>query len=96
MDKVLDQIDDAIERVMFSHHPLDNDSRCSCGARNNMDGDVLDAHRMGLVSDAVRGVFADQKIIGFIVDDPSQVKPRIYTDADAEVWVDGYDRQPVD
>jgi hypothetical protein len=53
-DELLDAVDDAIETSLLSHASLDNDSRCSCGARNNMDGDVLDGHRFGVVSDAVR------------------------------------------
>lgn len=53
-DELQDRIDDAMEDVLLAHEPLDNDSRCSCGARNNMDGDVLHGHRLGLLSEAVR------------------------------------------
>jgi hypothetical protein len=28
-------------------------------------------------------------VVGFVSDDPALVKPRVYTDADAEVWCDG-------
>jgi hypothetical protein len=59
-ESVLERLDDAIEAVMLGHEPLDNDSRCSCGTRNNMDGDVLHLHRMGLMSDAVRKVLEPQ------------------------------------
>lgn len=27
-------------------------------------------------------------VVGFITDDPAEVKPRIYTDEDAETWAD--------
>lgn len=35
-----------------------------------------------------------EHVIGFIINDPAMIKPRVYTDADAEVWVDGYDDNP--
>jgi hypothetical protein len=57
-DELLERIDDAIERALWAHESLDNDSRCSCGARNNMDGDVLHSHRLGAISWEVRGVLA--------------------------------------
>lgn len=52
-DEQCDLIDDAIEDVLLAHEPKDNDSRCSCGAVNNMDGDMLHGHRMGVVTAAV-------------------------------------------
>lgn len=52
-DEFLDRIDDAIEDALLAHAPH-IDSRCSCGAVNNVDGDVLHAHRVGAVSEAVR------------------------------------------
>jgi hypothetical protein len=57
-DALLELIDDAIEDTLLAHAALDNDSRCSCGARNNMDGDVLHGHRLGAVSEAVRAVLS--------------------------------------
>jgi hypothetical protein len=55
-ESLFDRIDDAIEDVLNGHQPLNNDSQCSCGARNNMDGDVLHGHRLSELSDAVRHV----------------------------------------
>jgi hypothetical protein len=49
-----ERIDDAIESAMSAHEPLKGDSVCSCGVRNNMDGDVLFGHRVGTVSAAVQ------------------------------------------
>ena len=54
-EETLERIDDALENALIAHEPLDNDSRCRCGARNNMDGDVLHGHRLGALSQAVRG-----------------------------------------
>lgn len=51
-----DLIDDAIEDAMLKHEALDNDSRCRCGVRNNMDGDVLHGHLVGMVCKAVHDV----------------------------------------
>jgi hypothetical protein len=53
-DRLLDRIDDAIETSMSSHE--ETDDVCSCGVRNNMDGDVLFSHRVGSVIDAVHAV----------------------------------------
>lgn len=58
-DELLERVDDAIEDALLAHESLDNDSRCSCGVINNMDGDVLHCHRLGEISWAVRGVFAE-------------------------------------
>lgn len=58
-DDLMDRLDDAIDTAMLMHEPRDNDSRCTCGARNNMDGDVLHGHRVGAVSDAVRRALGD-------------------------------------
>lgn len=58
IDELSEQLTDAVERVLNTHASLDNDSRCSCGARNNMDGDVLDSHRISLVGDAIDSVLA--------------------------------------
>lgn len=52
-DEQLDVIDDAIETAMGRHEALDGDSICTCGVRNNMDGDVLFSHRVGAVTHAV-------------------------------------------
>ena len=52
-DEQCDVVDDAIENALLAHEPVDNDSRCSCGALNNMDGDVLHGHRMGVLTAAV-------------------------------------------
>lgn len=59
-DELLDRVDDAIENAMLSHESLNNDSVCSCGVVNNMDGDVLHGHRLGAVSAAVRGALASE------------------------------------
>lgn len=53
-DEFVESIEDAIEDAMSQHEPLRNDSVCSCGAKNNMDGDVLFSHRVGAVTTAVR------------------------------------------
>jgi hypothetical protein len=55
-DDLLERVDDAIDDALLAHEALDNDGRCSCGVKNNMDGDVLHAHRFGVVSEAVRNV----------------------------------------
>lgn len=60
---LMELIDDAIENVLWAHEPRDNDSRCQCGATNNMDGDVLHSHRMGLLSEAVRGVLVEANLV---------------------------------
>jgi len=52
-DDDYDRIDDAIGTAMGQHEALNNDSVCTCGVRNNMDGDVLFSHRWGTVVDAV-------------------------------------------
>lgn len=56
-DDLKEKLLDAIERVLFAHDMLDMGAECSCGARNNMDGDVLHAHRMGAFDDALEAVF---------------------------------------
>lgn len=58
-DELMDRIDDAIENAMLAHESMNNDSECSCGARNNMDGDVLFSHRFGIVSNAVHDVLGE-------------------------------------
>lgn len=57
-DEQCDVIEDAIEYALLMHQSLDNDSRCSCGAVNNLDGDVLHGHRMGVLSSAVMRAIA--------------------------------------
>lgn len=52
-DEQCDVIDDAIEAALLAHETVGNDSVCSCGAVNNMDGDVLHGHRMGVLTSAV-------------------------------------------
>lgn len=52
-DELLELIDDAIELAMARHESLNDDSVCTCGQVNNMDGDVLFSHRVAMVSDAV-------------------------------------------
>lgn len=52
LEAVAQAIDDAIWLAMGQHEPLKNDSVCTCGVRNNMDGDVLFSHRYSVVSDA--------------------------------------------
>lgn len=53
-DELSDRLDNAIELAMAHHESVKDDSECSCGVRNNMDGDVLFSHRVGAVQDAVR------------------------------------------
>jgi hypothetical protein len=55
IDSLLERIDDAIEHALDHHYTLP-DHECSCGATNNMDGDVLHAHRLGALSQAVAAV----------------------------------------
>lgn len=52
-DEQCDAIDDAIEKALWEHWPVDRDSRCRCGALNNMDGDVLHGHILGALTGAV-------------------------------------------
>lgn len=60
-DTLCEQLTDAVERVLDVHDMLENGQSCSCGARNNMDGDLLHGHRIGTVSSVievvVRGFF---------------------------------------
>lgn len=44
---------DAVEDALGEHDMRDLDAECSCGARNNMDGDVLHGHRSGAISEAI-------------------------------------------
>lgn len=46
-------IDDAIEQALNDHDTWANGSQCSCGVKDNMDGDVLFSHRLGVISAAV-------------------------------------------
>jgi hypothetical protein len=62
-DEALEDVDDAIENALCAHFPQ-VDVLCSCGARNNMDGDVLHGHRLGAVSAAVHVALAELKLIG--------------------------------
>lgn len=55
-DEQYDAIDDAIESAMSDHESCHNDSVCTCGVFNNMDGDVLFTHRFSQVSRAVHDV----------------------------------------
>lgn len=68
-EELLDRVDDATWSALAAHESLDNDSRCSCGARNNMDGDVLHGHRSGAVSQAVRRILDPTSAVGGGVDD---------------------------
>jgi len=52
-EELEDKIGEAIETAMGRHEPLKNDSVCTCRFRNNMDGDVLFAHRISVVREAV-------------------------------------------
>ena len=54
-EETLERIDDAIEDTLWMHEVVGYDHACSCGVKNNMDGDVLHGHRLGVLSDAVRG-----------------------------------------
>jgi hypothetical protein len=55
-EQLLERVDEAIDVAMAQHESQFNDSVCSCGVVNNMDGDVLHGHRVGAVSAAVRSV----------------------------------------
>lgn len=57
-DRLAESITDAIETILDQHEFIHNTSRCSCGLRNNMDGDVLDLHRISLIGEAVRNALA--------------------------------------
>lgn len=49
-------LDDAIHDAavtLLDHHMGDNNT-CQCGVRNNLDGDVLDAHRAGVLAETLR------------------------------------------
>lgn len=59
-DDLLERIDDAMEDVLHKHYTLP-DHECSCGAINNMDGDVLHGHRIGALSVAVQSVLVSDK-----------------------------------
>lgn len=60
-DELLDDIDDVVETAMADHESVRNDSACSCGVRNNMDGDVLFTHRVGVVLAAIRTVLVSDQ-----------------------------------
>ncbi len=62
-DEQFDVLDEAIDEAMWDHESLDNDSRCSCGVVNNMDGDVLHGHRVGVVSEAVRSAILSLPVV---------------------------------
>lgn len=58
-DVNLDWLDETIENTMGKHEVTKDDRGwpvCTCGARDNMDGDVLFSHRISVVCDAVHGV----------------------------------------
>lgn len=55
-DELFELIDDAIEDALYAHQPVSHGDKCSCGTVNNMDGDVLPAHWLGVLSEAVRDV----------------------------------------
>lgn len=57
-DRLAESITDAIETVLDQHEFMHNTSRCSCGLRNNMDGDLLDLHRVSLIGETVRNTLA--------------------------------------
>lgn len=57
-DVLLELLEDAVDRVTYEHEALDNDSRCRCGAVNNMDGDALHSHRVGAMMEAIEAVLA--------------------------------------
>lgn len=61
MSDLMGKIDDAIESTMIRHEALCYSSVCTCGVRNNMDGDVLFSHRVGMVSQAVRAVLENHQ-----------------------------------
>lgn len=49
-------LDDAIHdaaNTLLDHHMGDHNT-CQCGARNNLDGDILDAHRAGILTETIR------------------------------------------
>lgn len=49
-----ERLADEIETTLTAHEPRNNDSHCTCGVRNNMDGDVLHSHRMTQIDAAIR------------------------------------------
>jgi hypothetical protein len=51
-DALDDTIYDAVDELITNHGGDDN--QCRCGTRNNMDGDVLHAHRVGVVMENIR------------------------------------------
>lgn len=56
-EQLLEQLDYFIETVMLKHDMCMDDAACSCGARNNMDGDVLHGHRLGVLSEGIEEIF---------------------------------------
>lgn len=56
LEPLADTITDAVEDVVNAHEFERNGSVCSCGLRNNLDGDVLYLHRISLIGSAIRGV----------------------------------------
>lgn len=50
-----DKLVDAVETVLLAHEHIP-DVVCTCGARNNMDGDLLHSHRISLIDNAIEDV----------------------------------------
>ena len=57
-DELMELLEDAVDRITYEHESLDNDSRCRCGAVNNMDGDALFNHRVGAMMEAIEAVLS--------------------------------------
>jgi hypothetical protein len=57
-DRLAESITDAIETILDQHEFTTQSGQCSCGLRNNMDGDVLDLHRISLIGETVRNTLA--------------------------------------
>lgn len=49
IDTIAETVTDAVESVLDGHDFSTTDSECSCGLRDNMDGDVLILHRISLI-----------------------------------------------
>lgn len=87
-DRLAESITDAIETILDQHEFTTQSGQCSCGLRNNMDGDVLDLHRISLVGEAVRNTLATPGIAVVELPEPHRSPPMPFWNG-GEIRTDG-------